>query len=65
MKTFVLREVLGPLSVRIGTALSGYLIGQFAADPSLANEVATGLAAAMLIAVDLVLSAIARHRREG
>lgn len=58
-----MRDLLAPLATRIGTAISGYLIGHFAADPSLANEVATGLAALALIGADLVFSAIGRHNR--
>jgi hypothetical protein len=55
MLELIKSNVLGPLSTRIGTLSSGALVG-IGASVQHANIVGTGVAAAILIAGDLVLA---------
>lgn len=50
----ITREVLAPMLARVGTALTGYLVGTGAAS-DLAEKVAVGAVALVLIGADLAI----------
>lgn len=50
----VTREILAPMLARVGTALTGYLVGTGAAS-DLSEKVAVGAVAAVLIGADLLM----------
>lgn len=54
MKSFIFREVVGPLVARIGTVVATYLVVEYALDPDAANAIATGIGAALGVGYDLV-----------
>lgn len=61
IRSFVLVELLDPIARRIGTGVSGYLIGA-GVESDTVNVIATGLVAALGVIVDLALSHKARAR---
>lgn len=59
---FWAKEVIGPLAARIGTAAGAWLVGRYGIDGQLAEEIAVGLAAAALVAADLVIRQLMAKR---
>lgn len=61
MKSFILRDIVGPLVARIGTVIATYLVVEVAANPEAANQIATGISAAALVLVDLIIGKTVRQ----
>lgn len=58
----IMREVLAPLSRRLGTATGAFLLA-YGVEQGSADLIASGVAAAVMVAADLVASALIRNRR--
>lgn len=54
MNKFLIREVLAPAVARVGTAISGYLVGHDVASSD-AEKIAVGAVALVLVGADLAL----------
>lgn len=54
MNKLLIREVLGPAIARVGTAISGYLVGAGAASSD-AEKIAVGAIALVMVGADLAL----------
>ena len=61
MKSFILRDIVGPLVARIGTVVATYLVVEYAADPNAANQIATGIGALAFVLVDLFVGKTLRQ----
>lgn len=62
MKAILVRNLVRPLSERLGTALAVWLVSE-GWNGDLVQQFTTGLVATVLVAVDLFLSRV--HQREG
>lgn len=59
MKAFLVRELLKPLSRRLGTAAAAILIAK-GVDPDIVSQIVAGVTALMFVCADLILSATSR-----
>jgi hypothetical protein len=62
LQTFLLTELAAPLTRRLGTALGAYLVAQgIGSDP--AEQIVTGVLAAIAVGIDLAMSYLNRSAR--
>jgi hypothetical protein len=61
LKNFIVRELVGPIASRIGTAAAGALVGYLAIAPDSANVIGAGLTAALLVGLDLLTGKLLRQ----
>lgn len=64
MKQIFIRDIFGPVTRRMGTALAAFMAGTLAVDPSLADQLAVAFGGVLLVAVDLVFSHFDRKNTE-
>lgn len=65
MKQLLIREIMAPLTRRVGTGLAAFLMGTLAVDPTLVDQFVVALGGVILIGFDLLASHMTRSNREG
>ena len=63
LKNMIFREILTPLSSRIGTIAAGAVLSGYYADTSLIQELGSALAAVLLVGCDLIFSHFQNKKR--